>query len=187
MPSLKNIAADPPPVQKTRRVFDGSFMVLLVLTLAGGVAVGVVSGWARVGQILIETFEFIAMLAPKIGAGIFIAATLPILLPRERVGRLIGRESGVRGLVVAAACGAALPGGAMMTFPLAAGLGVAGADLGAMVAFISGWSLLGLNRTLIWEFSFLPSDLVWTRYLLSLPMPVLLGLAAHAVMQRRLA
>ncbi|MDP4990154.1 MAG: hypothetical protein NWQ37_02945, partial [Marivita lacus] len=61
MPSLKNIAADPPPVQKTRRVFDGSFMVLLVLTLAGGVAVGVVSGWARVGQILIETFEFIAM------------------------------------------------------------------------------------------------------------------------------
>lgn len=187
MPSLKNIAADPPPVQKTRRVFDGSFMVLLVLTLAGGVAVGVVSGWARVGQILIETFEFIAMLAPKIGAGIFIAATLPILLPRERVGRLIGRESGVRGLVVATACGAALPGGPMMTFPLAAGLGVAGADLGAMVAFISGWSLLGLNRTLIWEFSFLPSDLVWTRYLLSLPMPVLLGLAARAVMQRRLA
>jgi hypothetical protein len=75
----------------------------------------------------------------------------------------------------------------MMTFPLAAGLGVAGADLGAVIAFISGWSLLGLNRTLIWEFSFLPADLVWTRYLLSLPMPVLLGMAARSLMQRRAA
>lgn len=185
MLSLKNIAADPPPEQKSRRVFDGSFLVLLVLTLVGGIAVAVVSGWGRVGDILLETFGFLTILAPKIGAGIFIAATLPILLPRDRVGRLIGRESGVRGLVVAAACGAALPGGPMMTFPLAAGLGAAGADMGAVVAFISGWSLLGLNRTLIWEFSFLPSDLVWTRYLLSLPVPVLLGLAARAVVQRR--
>lgn len=75
----------------------------------------------------------------------------------------------------------------MMTFPLAAGLTAAGADLGATIAFVSGWSLLGLNRTLIWEFSFLPSDLVWTRYMLSLPAPVLLGLAARAVMQRRVA
>ena len=185
MPLLKNLNADAPPVLKPRRVFDGSFLVLLALTLAAGLAVGVLSGWQRVGTILVETFGFLAVLAPKIGAGIFIAATLPILLPRDRVGRLIGRESGVRGLIVATACGAAIPGGPMMTFPLAAGLGVAGADLGAIVAFISGWSLLGLNRTLIWEFSFLPSDLVWTRYLLSLPVPVLLGLAARALIQRR--
>ena len=72
-----------------------------------------------------------------------------------------------------------------MTFPIAAGLGVAGADLGAMIAFISGWSLLGLNRTLIWEFSFLPADLVWTRYLLSLPVPILLGLAVRTFLQVR--
>lgn len=135
--------------------------------------------------IIAETFAFISVLSPKIMAGIFIAATLPMLLPRDKVGRLIGKESGVRGLVVATACGAALPGGPMMTFPIAASLGLAGADLGAMVAFISGWSLLGLNRTLIWEFSFLPSDLVWTRYLLSLPVPVLLGLTVRMLIQRR--
>jgi hypothetical protein len=93
----------------------------------------------------------------------------------------------MRGLVVAAACGAALPGGPMMTFPVAAGLAVAGADIGAVIAFISGWSLLGLNRTLIWEFSFLPAELVWTRYLLCLPIPVLLGLAARAIRRRRSA
>jgi uncharacterized membrane protein YraQ (UPF0718 family) len=187
MPSLKNIAADPPPTRKPRKVIDGSFLILSTFTIAAGVAVFLASGWQRTFEILVETFGFLALLSPKLGAGIFIAATLPLMLPREKVGRMIGKESGLRGLVVAVACGAALPGGPMMTFPVAAGLAAAGADLGAMIAFISGWSLLGLNRTLIWEFSFLPSDMVWTRYLLSVPVPVLLGLAVRMFMQRRIA
>ena len=185
MLSLKNTAADPPPTRRPRQVVDGGFLVLIGLTVLGAGAVVRTSGLGRALEILAETLAFISVLSPKIAAGIFIAATLPLLLPRDKVGRLIGRESGLRGLVVATACGVTLPGGPMMIFPLAAGLTVAGADLGATIAFISGWSLLGLNRTLIWEFSFLPADLVWSRYLLSLPMPVLLGLAARAVIQRR--
>jgi uncharacterized membrane protein YraQ (UPF0718 family) len=184
MPSSKSIAADRPQERARRRIVDGGFLVLASFTLVCGVLVLVTEGAGRARDIAAGTFGFAALLAPKIAAGVFIAATLPMLLPRERVGRLIGRESGLRGLAVATACGAALPGGPMMTFPLAAGLGVAGADLGAVVAFVSGWSLLGLNRTLIWEFSFLPADLVWARYLVCLPMPVLLGLAARAVVPR---
>ena len=187
MPSLKNTAHEPPPARAPRKVIDGSLLVLVAFTLAGGVAVCMTEGVARAGGIVMQTFGFIAVLAPKIGAGIYIAATLPMLLPRDLVARLVGRESGLRGLAVATACGAALPGGPMMTFPLAAGLGAAGADLGATVSFITGWSLLGLNRTLIWEFSFLPTDLVWTRYLLSLPVPVLLGAAARAAIRVRAA
>lgn len=185
MLSLKNIAADPPAERHPRKVIDGSLLVLLGFTLAGAAAVLWITGVARALDIVAETFGLLGILAPKIAAGIYIAATLPMLLLRDRVGRLIGQESGLRGLAVAAACGAAIPGGPMMTFPLAAGLTVAGADFGAMVAFVSGWSLLGLNRTLIWEFSFLPSHLVWTRYLLCLPVPVLLGLMARAITRRR--
>ena len=185
MPSLRNTEADPPPSRKPRKVIDGSFLVLAGFTLAGGLAVVLTSGIGRAVEILTETLGFLAILSPKIAAGIFIAATLPMMLPRDKVGRLIGRESGLRGLVVAAACGAALPGGPMMTFPIAASLGAAGADFGAVTAFISGWSLLGLNRTLIWEFSFLPYDLVWTRYLISLPMPILMGYAVRKAMREQ--
>ncbi|MGB5862792.1 MAG: hypothetical protein WBG95_00670 [Sulfitobacter sp.] len=185
MPSLKNTEADPPPIRKKRQIIDGSLLVLSAFTALAGIAVFLSSGAGRALEIVADTFTFLAVLSPKIAAGIFIAATLPLLLPKEHVGRLIGRESGLRGLLIAAFCGAAIPGGPMMTFPIAAGLGVAGADLGAMIAFISGWSLLGLNRTLIWEFSFLPADLVWTRYLLSLPVPILLGLAVRTFLQVR--
>lgn len=71
-----------------------------------------------------------------------------------------------------------------MTFPLAASFGLVGADVGAIMTFVSSWALLSLNRTLIWEFSFLPVDLVWWRILLCLPVPILVGMAARAVFGR---
>lgn len=184
MLSLKNTEADPPPVQRPRRIVDAGLLVLLSFTLLAGGLVAWREGPARVWQIAQDTFGFLALLGPKIGAGIYIAATLPLVLPRDKVGRWIGSESGVRGLVLATLAGAAIPGGPMMTFPLAAGFGVAGADIGAMLAFVTGWSLLSLNRTLIWEFSFLPHDIVWIRYLLSLSFPILVGLGAR-LLQRR--
>lgn len=52
-----------------------------------------------------------------------IAATLPLLLPRDNVAVWIGRESGVRGLLLTAFAGAAIPGGPALTFPLAASFG----------------------------------------------------------------
>jgi hypothetical protein len=61
----------------------------------------------------------------------------------------------------------------------------AGADLGAGIALVSGWVLLGLNRTLIWEFSFLPADFVLLRVALSLPVPILLGWATRKLYQGR--
>ena len=180
MLSLKNTEADPPPEPRARKIIDGGFLVLLGLTLLSAGLVFFKQGGARVWQITQETFGFLLLLSPKIVAGVFIAATLPLVLPRDKIGRWIGAESGLRGLALATLAGAAIPGGPMMTFPLAAGFGIAGADIGTMLAFVTGWSLLGLNRTLIWEFSFLPHDLVWTRYLLSLPFPVLVGLGARA-------
>jgi len=169
-----------PPKPAKRKIVDGGFAVLCGFTLLAAFGVAWQSGPVRITEILIETFGFVALLGPKILAGVFIAATLPLLLPRDRVAGWIGRNSGARGLILAAIAGALIPGGPMMTYPLAAGFAAAGADIGAVVAFVTGWSLLSLNRTLIWELSFLPADLVGLRCLISLPFPVICGLAARA-------
>ena len=66
-----------------------------------------------------------------------------------------------------------------MPFPLAAGMLAAGADLAAALNCVTAWSLYGLNRTLIWELSFLHADLVALRVAICLPLPVLLGLAVR--------
>ncbi len=90
---------------------------------------------------------------------------------------------GTRGLLVATAKGALVPGGPMMIFPLAAGFRAAGATTATIVTFVTAWSLLGINRTVIWEMSFLHVDFVALRVLICLPLPLLAGLIARRVLR----
>ncbi|MEO0915040.1 MAG: hypothetical protein AAFY59_18985, partial [Pseudomonadota bacterium] len=162
-----------------RPFLDASLIVITLLTVVAAVAVGASRGWGRVVVLTGESLGFIAVLLPKLGAGVFVASALPLLIPRERIVALVGPESGLRGLFFAALAGALVPGGPMMTFPLAAGFLAAGADLAAAIACVTAWSLYGVNRTIIWELSFLQAPLVGLRVLLCLPLPILVGLAVR--------
>jgi len=166
------------------RLIDGSFLFVVALAVLSGAGVLWLKGAERFWAILLTDTGFALALLPKIVAGLVIACALPFLLPREQVLRFIGPDSGLRGLVIAMAAGAVFPGGPSVTYPLTIGLMTAGADLGAGVALVSGWVLLGLNRTLIWELSFLPADFVGLRVALSLPAPVILGLVVRHAMRR---
>lgn len=181
---LKNISASPPPQLKSPKPIDGAFLFLLAITIGSGGLVILQKGTERALEISFETLHFITALSPKIVAGIFIASTLPLLLPRNKVALWIGKDSGLRGIALACLAGAAIPGGPMMIFPLAAGLMTAGAEIGAITTFLTSWSLLGLNRTLIWEFSFFAPEMVWLRWIVSAPLPLLLGLATQYISLR---
>ena len=163
---------------------DRGFLVLILVTLMAALLVAMQSGALHMLQVALGALGFLAVLLPKIGAGVVIAATIPVLIPRERISQMIGRESGVKGLAAATLAGALLPGGPSMAYPLTASLLVSGADLGASLAFVTGWSLFNLNRTLIWELSFLPYDFVGVRVGLALATPILVGLLARAIWRR---
>jgi uncharacterized membrane protein YraQ (UPF0718 family) len=173
----------PPPPLGRQNAFDGSFMVLAAIATCAGIAVAWTEGPARVAQIALDYLGFLAVLSPKILAGFLIAASVPILIPREMLTKWVGQESGLRGLVVASVAGALIPGGPMMIFPLAAGLRAAGATVSVLISFVTAWSLLSLNRTVIWEMSFLHIDFVLWRVLLCLPMPILAGWVAARVLR----
>lgn len=163
-------------------MFDASFFILLAIATAAGVAVAWLSGPGRVVEIVVSYLGFLAVLSPKILCGFFIASAVPILIPREVMAKWIGRESGAKGLMVASVAGGLVPGGPMMIFPLAAGFRVAGASAATIVAFICAWSLYGLNRTIIWEMSFLHVDFVLLRVAICLPFPFLAGWLASRVL-----
>ena len=167
-----------------RRVIDSGFIVLLGATLIAILLVTLKSGVAHMVSIAVGALGFLVVLLPKISAGVIIAAIIPILIPRNQIARLIGHESGARGIVFASIAGALLPGGPSMTFPLTASLMASGADIGASLAFVTGWSLFNLNRTLIWELSFLPPEFVALRVGLCLPLPIVLGLMARRMASR---
>ncbi|MDY6859233.1 MAG: permease [Pseudomonadota bacterium] len=170
----------PPPGSSTpRKLIDGSLIFITALAVAGGAGVWWLKGGDKFREILLIETGFAVMLLPKILAGILIASCLPLLMSQRRIQALIGPESGLRGLMIATLAGVVIPGGPSVTYPLTLGLMSAGADLGAGVALVSGWVLVGLNRTLIWELSFLPPEFVALRVALSLPAPVLIGWAVR--------
>ena len=96
------------------------------------------------------------------------------------MARWVGSESGFLGLVVAFVGALMLPGSPLTIFPVASAFMMIGADVGAVVVYITAWSLIGYQRALVWEFPFLGPDFVIWRIILSLPLPFVAGILARA-------
>ncbi|WP_284177766.1 permease [Rhabdaerophilum sp. SD176] len=138
-------------------------------------------------QILMEDAWLFASILPKVALGCLIGAFVRLLISREMIERYVGRGSGLPGLAIAGLIGMLFPAGPFTIFPLAVVLMASGADRGAAVTFISAWLLIGINRAIIWEMPFFGTDFVLFRFLLSMPMPILLGLMARAPVFERLS
>lgn len=158
---------------------DVGFLFIAVLSVGAAIGVYVRDGAARFLDILRDDAVLWLTVLPKVAAGVLVAAFLRILLPKEVVARWIGERSGLKGLVVATLAGAIIPGGPMTIFPIATALYLSGADRGATIAFITGWLTLGINRAIVWELSFFGPEFVILRTLVSLPIPILCGVAAR--------
>ena len=123
--------------------------------------------------------DLLFSLLPRIVVALSIAALIWVLLPRERLSALVGKEAGLSGLVIATLAGTVTPGGPSSAFSLLAVLGASGADRGALVAYITAWATLGMQRILVWDVPFLGAEFGILRVLVSLPVPILAGLIAR--------
>ena len=97
--------------------------------------IGMKSGLRMTVQILpLLIFSFIA------------AGMVQVLVPQQLLSKWVGAESGMRGILIGTVAGALAPGGPYVSLPVAAGLLQAGAGVGTMFAFPTGWSLWAVSR-----------------------------------------
>jgi len=87
---------------------------------------------------------------PIVILAFIVAGMVQILVPQELLSKWVGKESGMRGILIGTLAGALAPGNPYVNLPIAAGLLRSGASVGAMVAFLTGWSL--------WSFARLPLE-----------------------------
>jgi uncharacterized membrane protein YraQ (UPF0718 family) len=157
-----------------------SLFILGAISLVSGAAVYGWRGEAAFLHALGVAFGILLAVLPAMLAGLLLAGSLRQLIPPGALARWMGAESGWRGLVVATIAGIATPGGPMAAFPLVLVLAQAGADRGALIAFIVAWALNGFQRVLVWEVPLLGPDFALLRFLCGLP----LGLVAGALARR---
>jgi len=82
-----------------RKIFDRSFWIFAVLTTASGIACYVVRGPEDFFESFSRDLELLGLVGPRLGAALLIAASIQVLLPRDKVARWLGEQPQV-GLVL---------------------------------------------------------------------------------------
>ena len=164
-----------------RKTFDWSTAVITVLMLSAAVVVYVRDGWDRFAAVFLGDVHIFLDILPKMAAGCLIGVFSTLLIPREMVARLVGAESGFTGLVIATFAGIIMPGGPVTVYPVAGAFLAVGADVGAALAFVTSWTLLGYARVLVWELPFFGTNFVLWRMLVALTFPLVVGLLGRWV------
>ena len=83
---------------------------------------------------------------PLLIMAFIVAGMVQVLLPHHLLSRLLGEESGIKGILIGTVAGSLTPGGPFVSMPIVAGLLRSGAGAGTMVAYLTAWSLLGVHR-----------------------------------------
>lgn len=90
-------------------------------------------------------------LAIRLPFALVAASAIAELLPDQLIASLLGRESGLTGVLVASALGGLLPGGPMVSFPFAILIAKDGAGGPQVVALVTGWSVYAFHRVISYE------------------------------------
>ncbi len=159
--------------------FGLGFFGFLAFAVVTGLVCYFVIGGEAVASALANDVDVLLTLLPRVGVAISVAALLWVMLPRDKVSHFIGRDSGLRGLVIATIAGTITPGGPSSAYALLAMLGAAGADRGAMIAYIAAWATLGLQRILVWDLPFMGGEYALVRFAVCVPLPIIAGLIAR--------
>ncbi|HXG51364.1 MAG TPA: permease [candidate division Zixibacteria bacterium] len=162
---------------------DASTLVMLAAALIALVVVYWKSP-AAAGAGLNATGALILEIIPRMVAAFTLAGLIQAVVPQEVIVRWMGKGSGARGLLIGMTLGSVTPGGPMTHFPIVASLFKVGVGVGPLVAYLTAWSLFGLQRIIMWEIPFLGPKVVAVRVAVSAVFPFLAGWASEILWNR---
>jgi uncharacterized membrane protein YraQ (UPF0718 family) len=115
------------------------------------------------------------LVLPRLVPALILAGLMQVVVPEEVVTRYFGQQSGLKALVIATFAGMLTPGGPMVSVPFMVAAANSGASLPPLVAYMTAWSLFGMQRIIAWEAPLMGWHFVAVRVLPSLAFPVLAG------------
>src|SRR5262247_478502 len=155
-------------------IFDVSFLILSSLA----VLVAVIAYLKDPGLPVLGARNGLSLLwyiIPRLVPARMLAGMLQVVIPQETVARYFGKQSGFTASVMASAAGVITPGGPMVSVPLLVVLSDSGMALGPLVAYMTSWSLFGVQRIIAWEAPLMGWRFVVVRIVPSLAFPFIAG------------
>jgi len=112
--------------------------------------------------------------------GFLIAGLIQVLIPKDLIVTWLGEASGIRGVLIGCVAGGLIPGPPYVIFPIVAGFYTAGAGLGAIIGYVTAWSLWSVTRLPV-EMTLISPRVALIRYGITFIVPPLAGLLAHSL------
>jgi len=157
-----------------RPVFDLSTLILTVAALALAVVAYVKDpGLPLIGAR--NGLSFLSFMLPRMVPARILAGMVQVVVPQEFVSRHFGRQGGLKAIVIASGAGMLTPGGPMVSMPLVVALANSGVATAPLVAYMTAWSLFGMQRIISWEAPLLGWHFVMLRLVSSFAFPVIAG------------
>ncbi len=161
-------------------------MPVATLILWGLAAVLGTLAYTRPGALHVEglriAYRHFIQVLPRVALALITAGFLAQIIPHELMAGWLGPQSGLRGVAIAALAGGVVPGGPIISFPIAVVLLKSGAGTPQLIAFLTAWSVFALHRVITYELPFMGWRFSLTRFLSSLPLPFATGLLAGAIL-----
>lgn len=126
--------------------------------------------------------DFLLMMLPRMIVALALAGFAAELLPAEIISDWLGRDSGMKGILIASAAGIFVPAGGVVAFPLALAMLRIGVGLPQLVAFLTAWEIFAIHRILAFEIPFLGRNFVFLRLASSCMLAPLAGLFAYGLL-----
>jgi uncharacterized protein len=136
------------------------------------------------GKGLNATGSLILEITPRMIAAFLLAGLVQAIVPQEVIVRWMGHGTGFKGILIGMTLGGITPGGPMTHFPVIATFYKMGVGIGPLVAYLTAWSLFGLQRIIMWEIPFLGAKVVAIRFAVSFLFPLLAGWLCELVWDR---
>lgn len=135
-------------------------------------------GWQSVRDGFLQGISILGRESALLVAAFLTAGLLQALVKKEFITRWLGREAGIKGILLACLGGGLIPGGPYAYYPIAGALLSSGASLGVLIAFVSAKNLWSVSRLPL-EYGILGGTITLRRYLITFIIPPLLGIAAE--------
>jgi uncharacterized membrane protein YraQ (UPF0718 family) len=155
-------------------IFDVSFLILSSLAL-GFAFVAYLKDPSLPALGARNGLALLWFIVPRLVPALILAGMLQVVIPQDTVARYFGSQSGLSAILMASAAGIVTPGGPMVSVPLLVVLSNSGMALGPLVAYMTAWSLFGMQRIIAWEAPLMGWRFVAVRTASSFVFPILAG------------
>jgi uncharacterized membrane protein YraQ (UPF0718 family) len=159
-------------MRNTVLIMTGITLLLAAIGVAG-------QGPGIIADALMAGGKMLTEVVPLLIAAFILGGMIQVVVSKETINKWLGKDSGIKGILIGGIAGALIPGGPYVYYPIAASFLLSGAEIGTAVTFVVAKNLWSLSR-LPMEIALLGPGLTFVRFVVTFTFPIIVGLIANA-------